>query len=38
VMYLAGHSTPKMGHRYTLGSVPARVAEVVASVTAKRKG
>jgi integrase len=36
VMYLAGHSTPKMGHRYTLGSVPARVAEVVATVVAKR--
>jgi integrase len=37
VMYLAGHSDTQMGHRYTLGSVPDRVAQVVANVTAKRK-
>jgi integrase len=35
VMYLAGHSTTKMGHRYTLGSVPDRVAAVVATIVAK---
>jgi integrase len=36
VMYLAGHSDTQMGHRYTLGSVPDRVAQVVATVVAKR--
>jgi integrase len=35
VQYLAGHSTTKMTERYTLGSVPARVASVIASVIAK---
>lgn len=37
VQYLGGHSTAKMTQRYTLGSVPERVAAVVASVVARRK-
>ena len=36
VQYIGGHSTPKMTQRYTLGSVPDRVASVVATVVAKR--
>jgi integrase len=36
VQHLAGHSSERMTRRYTLGSVPARVAAVVATVVAKR--
>ena len=36
VQHLAGHSSERMTRRYTLGSVPARVAAVVASVVANR--
>jgi integrase len=36
VQYLGGHSTPKMTQRYTLGSVPDRVASIVARVVANR--